>query len=124
MSDTPQGMEQLGLSRNCRRLLRGLESRGVELAPLGVNYHIGRNLGQGMMNKAAGEIGPTWHLLAGPMMQSGRIMRYGSTPTARHEGESFHGVESFMPLTWILKHDPRGVGAGTLGQRPEPAGRG
>lgn len=99
-------MEELGLSRNCRRLLRGLEARGVELEPLGVNYRIGRNLGQSMMNKAAGEIGPTWYLEAGAVTEHGRVIRPGQTPTARFGGESHHGVESFMPLRWILRFPP------------------
>ena len=100
-------LEQLGLSRNARKLLRGLEARGVKLDPSGVAYHIGQNPGQGMMNKAAGEIGPTWYLLAGPGTQHGKVIQPGSTPTARYGSESFLGVESYIPLGWIVRHPPQ-----------------
>ena len=80
-------LEQLGLSRNARKLLRGLEARGVKLDPSGVAYHIGRNPGQGMMNKAAGEIGPTWYLLAGPGNQSFGI-RHSAEPVGKTTAQS------------------------------------
>lgn len=101
-----EGLEALGSSRNARKLIRGLEARGVELNPVGVAYHIGRHRGQGMMNRAMGEIGPTWYLLAGPATRHGKIVHPGRTPDAVHGGESFHGVESFMPLGWILRFPP------------------
>ena len=58
-------LSEKGLTLNTRRLLLGLESRGVCFPEDVSNFYIHRNLGQAMMNKAAGELGPTWELMAG-----------------------------------------------------------
>ena len=92
---------QRGLSRNTRRLLSGLVSR--EVIPHGASFHIARNLGQGMMNKAAGELAPTWMLYANPMYRAGRRPHGGSPTAVFHGGRRYEGLQSHMPLTWILK---------------------
>ena len=56
-------LSEKGLTASTRRLLLGLESRGVCFPDDVSNFYIHRNLGQAMMNKAAGEVGPTWELM-------------------------------------------------------------
>lgn len=85
--------------------MEGLVSRGVTLPPA-TGYYISRNRGQGMMNKAAGEIAPTWHLMKDGLMRFGQLVSSGNTPLVRYEGREYRGVGSYMPLTWILKHPP------------------
>ena len=92
---------QRGLSRNTRRLLCGLVSRGV--IPHGASFHIARNYGQAMMNKAAGEMAPTWMLYADPWHTLGRRLHGGSPAVVYQGGRRYEGLQSHMPLTWILK---------------------
>ena len=71
-------LSEKGLTLNTRRLLLGLESRGVCFPEDVSNFYIHRNLGQAMMNKAAGELGPTWEL-----MRDGEQMGRGGTQNGR-----------------------------------------
>ena len=95
-----------GLTRNTRRLLDGLVRRGVSFDRHYDNFYVGRNLGQGMMNKAAGEAAPTWYLMADGLLRHGEVVVSGEVPTAIYEGKSYHGVDSHMPLTWIGSIEP------------------
>ena len=110
-------VHELGLTSNTRKLLRGLDWNGVELES-SYNFYIARNHGQGMQNKAMGEMMPTWGLLC-----DGQSLRNsthaGRVPDVWYDGKQYRGVESHMPLTWILKSassewslGPRGDGAG------------
>ena len=99
-----------GLSRNTQRLLKGLVARGA--VPHGASFHIVRDHGQPMMNKAAGEAAPTWMLHSDPLHMMGRVVRAGGPATVVYEGRRYEGVQSHMPLTWILKHP---AGAWDLG---------
>ena len=97
-------LSEKGLTANTRRLLLGLESRGVCLPDDVSNFYIHRNLGQAMMNKAAGEVGPTWEL-----MRDGEQVGRGWTHNGRDaevewEGRKFPRVQGYVPLLWILKH--------------------
>lgn len=88
------------------KLAAGLRKRGVELH--GLTWQIIREPGQGMMNKAAGEIGPTWVLRCDALFHGRRAVDIGSAPTVSFDGHSVNECEvcSHMPLLWILKHPP------------------
>ena len=107
-------LSEKGLTLNTCRLLSGLESRGVCFPEDMSNFYIHRNLGQAMMNKAAGEVGPTWELM-GDGEQIRRFTRGGErarqvrTANGREvevewEGRKFPRVQGYLPLVWILKH--------------------
>lgn len=92
---------------NAEKLVKGLQDRGVVLT--GGWFHIYRDNGQPMMNKAAGEIAPTWYLLRDPMHRHGRITFPGQKPRITWEGQTIEDVEvcSNQSLVWILKHPPK-----------------
>ena len=97
-------LSEKGLTASTRRLLLGLESRGVCFPDDVSNFYIHRNLGQAMMNKASGEVGPTWEL-----MRDGEQVGRGGTHNGRDaevewEGRKFPRVQGYVPLLWILKH--------------------
>ena len=97
-------LSEKGLTASTRRLLLGLESRHVCFPDDVSNFYIHRNLGQAMMNKAAGEVGPTWEL-----MRDGEQVGRGGTQNGRDaevewEGRKFPRVQGYVPLLWILKH--------------------
>ena len=69
-------------------------------------FSIGTNPGQGMMNKAAGEIGPTWWLGVNGYHDRKRIYDAKSRLKAEWNGEAVTEIESHMPLGWILKQPP------------------
>ncbi len=99
-------ISERGLTRNTCRLLRGLQATGATVEPRS-NFAIRRDRGQPNMNKAAGETAPTWHLEADVGHKFGRIVSYSFVPVIiHHQGRRFEGVQSHLPLTWILKHDP------------------
>ena len=97
-------LSEKGLTASTRRLLLGLESRSICFPDDVSNFYIHRNLGQAMMNKAAGEVGPTWEL-----MRDGEQIGRGGTQNGRDaevewEGRKFPRVQGYVPLLWILKH--------------------
>ena len=79
-------LSEKGLTLNTRRLLLALESRGVCFPEDVSNFYIHRNLGQAMMNKAAGELGPTWEL-----MRDGEQMGRGGTQNGRDAEVEWEG---------------------------------
>ena len=103
---TPLGMELLlnrCLTRNCRRLVRLLHGRGVEFEGDGTLF-IRRNLGQGMMNRAGGTDAPTWELRTdAPANYDDHILYPGRGPALTFDGSRYLGLQSHMPLTWILR---------------------
>ena len=93
------GVEFIGVSATTRH--RYSDGRGRE--PLQTLF-IQRNHGQGMMNKAAGEAAPTWHLASNAGHRLGRIHSWsGGYPLLRYDGREYAGVNSHMPLTWIVR---------------------
>ena len=107
-------LSEKGLTVNTCRLLSGLESRGVCFPEDMSNFYIHRNLGQAMMNKAAGEVGPTWELMQDGeqirrFTRGGERARQVRTANGRDvevewEGRKFPRVQGYVPLLWILKH--------------------
>ena len=120
----------LCLSENARRLVGKLVDMGVEFTGLTIGGSYGdtmdspyatipsairkdtlrtlfiqRDRGQGMMNKATGEIAPTWHLAANAAHRLGRFHSWsgGEYPLLQYDGIEYTGVSSHMPLTWILR---------------------
>lgn len=107
------------LTENTRRLVRKLLDMGVEFTGQSATMYnrytdrsreplqtlfILRNHGQGMMNKAAGEAAPTWHLAANAAHRLGRVDSWsGGYPLLRYNGREYIGVNSHMPLTWIVR---------------------
>ena len=92
----------LAVTQGTRNLIRGLLERNVKLA-YATNYYVARNRGQGNMNKAAGELAPTWWLA-----QDGIHDRHGwhnGDPgiSVVWNGRKFRGINGYLPLTWILK---------------------
>ena len=60
-----------------------------------------------MMNKAAGELGPTWELMrdgADVRVRRRTVTRNGYPLTVNWEGKTYTAVQSYVPLIWILKH--------------------
>ena len=95
------------LTRNTRKLVKGLLARGVEFSPV-ENLYIHRFHGQGMMNKAAGEIAPTWELAADGLRRHHRVIGLSAErPELTFEGNVYEGAGSSLPLGWILTHDPK-----------------
>lgn len=93
------------VTEGARRLLVGLYKRGVDVAPM-TNFYIGRNLGQPMMNRAAGELAPCWYL-AGDGLRSRRVWCGGTeTLDVLWNGIGFINITGHMPLGYILKLDP------------------
>ena len=97
-------LSEKGLTASTRRLLLGLESRGVCLPDDVSNFYIHRNLGQAMMNKAAGEVGPTWELMRDGEQVERRGTQNGRDAEVEWEGRKFPRVQGYVPLLWILKH--------------------
>ena len=97
-------LSEKGLTVNTRRLLLGLESRGVCFPEDVSNFYIHRNLGQAMMNKAAGEVGPTWILQQNGEQTRRFLVLNGRDVEVEWEGQKFPRVQSYVPLLWILKH--------------------
>ena len=97
-------LSEKGLTVNTSRLLSGLESRGVCFPDDVSNFYIHRNLGQAMMNKAAGEVGPTWELMRDGEQIGRRGTQNGRDAEVEWEGRKFPRVQGYVPLLWILKH--------------------
>ena len=111
----------LCLSENARRLVGKLVDLGVEFTGRSVDtlqrtlirrrqdalqtMFIRRDHGQGMMNMAHGEIAPTWHLAANAAHVLGRVHSWsgGEYPLLQYGDAEYVGVNSYMPLTWILR---------------------
>ena len=68
--------------------------------------YIARDLGQAMMNKAAGGTAPTWYLMVNPLLHGIHRVDAGSPPIVWSNGVRYMGVQSYVPLLWILKHPP------------------
>ena len=101
---------EIAATQGTRRLIRGLFSRGVTIYPA-TNYYIGRDRGQPMMNKAAGELAPTWRLARDGLWarrpgwhDDGCADR--TKPMARWNEKEYREITSHIPLGWILKTDP------------------
>lgn len=91
---------------NAQKLVKGLSDLGYSI--WGTSFHIHRWLGQGMMNKAAGEIAPTWVLLADPLWRFEKVIQNGSNPNVTlPDGEKGKmEICSHIPLSHILKCTP------------------
>lgn len=96
------------MANNAEKLVEGLRSRGVKLSAKGGCFHIRRDRGQPMINKAAGEAAPTWYLECNALWHGSRRVSGGEQPSVSFDGRSRDYVEvcSHMPLTWILKKSP------------------
>ena len=102
---------EIAATQGTRRLIRGLFSRGVTIYPA-TNYYISPDRGQPIMNKAAGEIAPTWRLARDGLW----TLRTGwhddgrtddrAKPMARWNDTYYREIASHIPLGWILKTDP------------------
>lgn len=95
-----------GLTANTKKLMRGLFENGVAFEGIVTTSEIRRNHAQGTMNMRAGEAAPTWFLRINMAHMFGRAVESGKDPIVHYKGEQFVGVQSHMPLKWILKHDP------------------
>ena len=101
---------EIAATQGARRLIRGLFSRGVTIYPA-MNYYIGRDLGQAMMNKAAGELAPTWWLARDGLWTLRRGWHGDGSgdsakPMARWNDTDYREISSHIPLGWILKTNP------------------
>jgi len=93
------------MSRNASSLVKKLGEIGIIVH--GQVFHIRRNYGQPMMNKAYGEAAPCWELLVNPLVHTltRKIVAVGNTPTfdmpdgIRYQRE----IYSHFPLLHILK---------------------
>lgn len=100
---------ELCMSRGSRRLVKGLLARGVALRGAFSNLFIMRDHGQPMMNKAAGEIAPTWRLAADGLFRGHRLVGYSGLDddlALEFDGKIYGPVESCAPLGWIIRHKP------------------
>ena len=99
-----EAVDRLGFTQNTRRLLRGLVGRGASVRA--ASHYILRDRGQPNMNKAAGEAAPTWCLMSDGMRMGRQMVSIGQRAEVIYEGFRYTGVQSHMPLTWIVKHAP------------------
>lgn len=94
------------------RLVALVEAKGYRIAGHETAY-VERDLGQAMMNKAAGEMAWTWELLVDPLVRSssGRIVARGMTPvvTMPDGTKRPRRIGSHMPVAHILATAPADV---------------
>lgn len=93
-----------GYTASARKLTDLLKHHGYEIRPMGVVFIL-RDNGQPMMNKAFGEVAPTWELRCDALHHHGRLEDAGDAPEVWSDGRSIGQCEigSYLPLGFILK---------------------
>ena len=100
------GVENLAWGANAKRLVRKLTEQGVEFQDA-TSLFIHRDQRQALLNKVAGTDAPTWVIGAGGARQGGRLVQWNGKPArVKFQEREYRGIQSHIPLTWILKFDP------------------